>query len=138
MKTKKILIGVCMVLVMSIGGIIWWDMPITIIDIEPSEVSKISVFDGNTGKSITITDETDIKHIINNLNKVSLQKEKISLGYAGYSYRTTIYKVNGSVYKEFIINSNDTIRKDPFFYRDPEGQIDYMVIQKLFEKDKGK
>jgi len=28
-----------------------------------------------------------------------------------YLYRTTIYKVGGNLYKEFIINSNDSIRK---------------------------
>ena len=53
----------------------------------------------------------------------------------GYSFRTTIYKANGSVYKTFIINSEDTIRKDPFFYRDSTGSIDYNFIKDLFENN---
>ena len=87
------------------------------------------------GNSITVTNATDIEHIIQNLNAVNLKKEKISMGYMGYSYRTTVYKVNGDVYREFIINSSDTIRRDPFFYRDSSGSIDYKFIQELFNKN---
>lgn len=130
---KKLVIGTSIFFVIIFGSLIWWNVPCSITNIMPSEVSKIGVFDGNTGKSITITDTTDIKHIIKNLNTASLKKEKISLGYTGYSYRITVYKVNGGVYKEFIINSSDTIRKDPFFYRDNTGSIDYKYIQKLFD-----
>jgi hypothetical protein len=136
MKNKKMFIGIlCVIVVIIIGSLIWWYTPCSITNIAPSEVSKIKVFDGNTGKSITITDASDIEHIITNLNKVSLKKEKISLGYMGYSFRTTVYKDNSEVYKEFIINSSNTIRKDPFFYRDSSGSIDYKYIQKLFDKD---
>ncbi|WP_422449109.1 hypothetical protein [Thermoanaerobacterium sp. DL9XJH110] len=136
MKNKRTFIGIlCVIVVIIIGSLIWWYTPCSITNIAPSAVSKIKVFDGNTGKSITITDASDIEHIITNLNKVSLKKEKISLGYMGYSFRTTVYKDNGEVYKEFIINSSNTIRKDPFFYRDSSGSIDYKYIQKLFDKD---
>jgi hypothetical protein len=134
MKNKKLLIGICVIFVIIIGSLIWWNAPCSITNIAPSEVSKIEIFDGNTGKSITITNTTDIEHIINNINMISLKKEKISLGYMGYSYRTTVYKVNGNVYKKFIINSSDTIRRDPFFYRDSTVSIDYKYIQKLFNK----
>lgn len=51
----------------------------------------------------------------------------------GYSLRTTIYKIDGSVYKEFIINSSYTIRKDPFFYRDSSGSVDYDYIKRLID-----
>ncbi|MGI5872660.1 MAG: hypothetical protein ACOX8T_11560 [Bacillota bacterium] len=135
MKNKKMFIAMCVIIVITVGSLIWWYIPYSITDIAPSEVSKIKIFDGNTGKSIIITDATDIEHIITNLNTLSLKKEKISLGYMGYSFRTTVYRVNGDVYKEFIINSNNTIRKDPFFYRDSSGSIDYKYIQKLFDED---
>jgi hypothetical protein len=135
MKSKKMLIGVCIILVIIAGSLIWWNMPCSITNIAPSEGSKISIFDGNTGNSMTVTNATDIEHIIQNLNTVNLKKEKISMGYTGYSYRTTVYKVNGDVYKEFIINSSDTIRRDPFFYRDSSESIDYKFIQELFDKN---
>lgn len=136
MKSKKTFLGIlCAIVVLITGGLIWWNAPCSITNITPSEVSKIEVFDGNTGKTITITDITDIKHIIENLNSVSLKKEEISLFYMGYSFNTTIYKANGDVYKKFIINSNNTIRKDPFFYQDSSDSIDYSYIQKLISKN---
>jgi hypothetical protein len=132
----NVLIGIlCVITVGIIGSIIWWNSSSLITNIAPSEVSKIEIFNGNTGKSITIKDTTDINHIITNLNEISLKKEKISLGYMGYSYRTTIYNSNGNIYKKFIINSSNTIRKDPFFYRDSSESIDYGYIQKLFNED---
>ena len=133
MKSKKMITGICIIFIIMIGGLIWWNLPYSIANINPSEVSKIDIFDGNTGKSITIIDTIDIEHIIENLNKVSFKKDKISLGYTGYAYRTTIYKMDGNVYKEFIINSKDTIRKDPFFYKDTSESIDYKYIQDLIQ-----
>ncbi len=136
MQNINVLIGIlCVITVGIIGSIIWWNSSSLITNIAPSEVSKIEIFNGNTGKSITIKDTTDINHIITNLNEISLKKEKISLGYMGYSYRTTIYNSNGNIYKKFIINSSNTIRKDPFFYRDSSESIDYGYIQKLFNED---
>ena len=136
MKSIKMFIVIACVFAIGIAGIlIWWNTSISIINIAPSEVSKIEVFDGSTGKSITITNTTDIDHIITNLNETSLDRGKMSLGYTGYSYRTTIYKSNGDMYKKFIINSSNTVRKDPFFYRDNSDSIDYGYIQKLFNED---
>ena len=133
MKSKKLLIIMpCVIIVAIIGISIWFNAPSSIINISPSEVSNIKIFNGTTGKSITITDANEISHIIDNLNTVSLKKDKVSLGYMGYVFRITIYKANGKEYKEFIINSKNTIRKDPFFYRDNFASIDFDYIQQLF------
>lgn len=134
MKKQKLIGVLYAIVVIIIGSLIWWNVPCSLTNIEPSEVSKIEVFNGNTGKLITIIDIPDIEHIIKSLNTVSIKKEKISLGYMGYSFLTKIYNINGTVYKEFIINSNNTIRKDPFFYRDSSENIDFEYIEKLFDK----
>jgi len=60
MKNKKMFIAMCVIIVITVGSLIWWYIPYSITDIAPSEVSKIKIFDGNTGKSIIITDATDI------------------------------------------------------------------------------
>jgi len=114
---------------------IWWLVPSKMIKINPQEVKKIEIFNGNNGKEILITERSEIEHIINNIKSISFRKGRISIGYMGYSFRTTIYKSNGSVYKTFIINSEDTIRKDPFFYRDSTRSIDYNFIKDLFENN---
>jgi len=135
MDNKKYRRGILILLAIFMGAGIWWNAPTKIIDIEPSEISKITVFDGNTGNSITITGESYIGHIIDNLNNVSLKKYKVSVGYVGYSFRTTIYDDDNKVLEEFYINSDEIIRKDPFFYRDNQGRIDYDYIQDLFLED---
>lgn len=112
--------------------LIWWILPTKLIRINPQNVSKIVIFNGNNGNEIEITDRSEVEHIINNLKSISVKKEKISVGYMGYSYRTTIYQSNDRAYKSFIINSEDTIRKDPFFYKDRSRSIDYNFIKTLF------
>lgn len=108
-------------------------IPHKIVTIAPSKVSSIKIFDGNTGKSIIITDRGNIEHIISNLNSITFKKDKFSLGHMGYSFKTTIYRDNGAVYKKFIINSTEVIRKDPFFYRDSTKSIDYDYIRSLID-----
>jgi len=135
MKIKnKLMINLCLIIFISICGIIWWNVPSSLTNIEPYDVSKIEIFDGNTGTAITITKISDIEHIINNLNSVNLKKEAVSLGRMGYSFKTTIYKANGKVYRKFIINSTDTIRNDPFFYKDSLSSIDYAYIRNLIKE----
>lgn len=72
-----------------------------------------------------------------NLNSIKLKRGKISTGYTGYSFKTTIYLNNGEEaggWNNFIINSKNTIRKDPFFYKVVEGSIDYQYINTLIQK----
>ena len=132
-RRRRIYIG--FIIIIITGSLIWWYSPCTITDIAPSEVSKIKIFNGSTEESIAVTNAADIEYIITNFNTVSLKKEKTSLGYMGYSFRITIYNADGDVYKKFIINSAATVRKDPFFYRDSSGSIDYEYIHKLFDDD---
>jgi len=109
-------------------------IPHKIITIDPVEISKIEIFDGTTGKGLTIDNKNEIQHIISNLNGVTFSKDKISLGYMGYRFRITIYKNNGRKYKQFIVNSNDTIRYNGFFYRDKTKSIDYEYLNELFKQ----
>ncbi|MFC7681719.1 hypothetical protein [Paenibacillus sp. GCM10028914] len=124
------------ILIVILFGVLictWWVTPTKMVRISHKDVQKIEIFNGSTGEDIVISDRSEIEHIINNLKTISFKKEKISIGYMGYSFRTTIYKTNGGVYKQFIINSKNTIRKDPFFYKDSSGSIDYKYIETLFE-----
>lgn len=108
-------------------------IPHKIITIKSTEVSRIEIFDGGKGQGLTITDENEIEHIISNLKNVKFHKGKCSIGYMGYRFRITIYKNNGKKYKEFIVNSNDTIRYKGFFYHDKSKNIDYDYLNELFK-----
>ncbi len=109
-------------------------IPHKVVDIDPSNVAKIIVFDGNTGYEMEITEEIEIEHIIDNLNDVTFQKGKSSFGYMGYSFNTTIIDKKGKTIKELIINSSDTIRYKGFFYKSVDNPIDYDYIEQLVRK----
>lgn len=109
-------------------------IPHKVVNIDASKVSKIVVFDGNTGYEVEITEESHINHIINNLNGVTFQKGKSSFGYMGYSFNTTIFDKDGRAIKEIIINSKDMIRYKGFFYSTVDHTIDYDYIDELVRK----
>lgn len=134
---KKLLIILSIISIVVISGVIWYISPLDLIQLNPEDVLEISIFDGNTGTSLHITKKEDITYIINNLNVVKLKRKKASTGYTGYSFKTTIYLNNGEEadgWNNFIINSKDTIRKDPFFYNVVEGSIDYQYIKTLIQE----
>lgn len=134
LKKKKMGLLLAAVIIVIATSYALTYIPHKIVNIAPSKVSTIKIFDGGTGKSIVITDRKNIEHIIGNLNNIKFKKGKSSLGYKGYSFNTTIYKNSGAVYKQFIINSKDTIRKDPFFYSNSTKSIDFDYISSLIRK----
>ena len=133
---KKAKTVIAVLAVLAAGFLLWYNLPIKLLDLEPKNVMEITVFNGNTGKLTHITDEEEIEHIIENLNDVKIKRYKPSVGYSGYSFKMTIYLTDGNEadgWNNFIINSEDTIRKDPFFYRVTEGNIDYEYIESITE-----
>lgn len=93
-------------------------------------------FDYECGNTTHITDKEQIQYIIENLNDVELKRSKPSVGYSGYSFQLTIYLSDGNKagdWNNFIIDSNDLIRKDPFFYSVSKGNIDYGYIADIVE-----
>lgn len=86
-------------------------------DLDSNDVMEIVVFNGNTGKTTYIMDRSQIVNIVDNLNDVRIKRWKLSVGYMGYSFKITSYLSDGNEvdgWNNFIINSSDTIRKDPF------------------------
>lgn len=133
---KKAKTVIAVLAVLAAGFLLWYNLPIKLLDLEPKNVMEITVFNGNTGKLTHITDEEEIENIIENLNEVKIKRYKPSVGYSGYSFKMTIYLTDGNEadgWNNFIINSEDTIRKDPFFYRVTEGNIDYEYIESITE-----
>lgn len=133
---KKVKTVIAVLAVLAAGFLLWYNLPIKLLDLEPKNVMEITVFNGNTGKLTHITDEEEIENIIENLNEVKIKRYKPSVGYSGYSFKMTIYLTDGNEadgWNNFIINSEDTIRKDPFFYRVTEGSIDYEYIESITE-----
>ena len=131
---KKIVIVLSVIVICLIGIIVWYNTPLGLTDLAPDKVMEIVVFNGNSGETTYITDEQQIQHIIQNLNDVEVKRSKPSVGYMGYSFKITIYLSDGNEadgWNNFIINSENTIRKDPFFYSVVTGKIDYDYIESI-------
>ncbi|WP_418747248.1 hypothetical protein [Frisingicoccus sp.] len=133
---KKIFILLSAVIIFLIGIAVWYSVPIDLMNLDYNEVKEIAVFNGNSGNTTHISDKGQIQYIIDNLNDVEVKRSKLSIGYIGYSFKLTIYLSDGSEadgWNNFIINSGDTIRKDPFFYSVIKGKIDYSYIENIVE-----
>ncbi|ADU28785.1 hypothetical protein [Evansella cellulosilytica] len=129
-KNKKVLLLVPFILVFTFALTY---IPHSVVSMNPSGVSKITIFDGNTGSETVITEKDHIEYIITDLSDVTFQKGKSSFGYMGYSFNTKIYNEKGKVVKELIINSEDTIRYKGFFYTAKDELIDYDYIKNLVD-----
>ena len=126
---KRRFIFLAAVSVLFLAALFWWATPVTFLEGVPADkVTSIEVFDGGTGIGFTVVAPEDIQYIVSNLQQASMQREKLSLGYMGTRFRLTFYDDSGVPLETLIVNSANTIRKDPFFYRDPDASLclDYL------------
>ena len=84
---KKIIILLSVVIILLMGIVVWFNIPLDLMDLDPNEVMEIVVFNGNSGNATHITDKEQIQHIVENLNGVEVKRSKPSLGYMGYSFK---------------------------------------------------
>ncbi len=116
---KKALIPAAVILLALVAAAGFYLTPKTFGEnISPSQVDHISVFDGNTGVGFTIDNPEDIQYIVENIQSHPMKRDGVSLGYMGYGFQVSYLDENDKdVIPLFLLNSDDTIRKDPFFYR---------------------
>lgn len=107
---------VILIAVLLVGTVGYYFMPKKFgKNVNPSEVDHINVFDGNTGTGFTITDSEDIEYIVANIQGISMKRDGISLGRTGYSFKISYINSNDKdIIPVFILNSDNTICKDPF------------------------
>ena len=116
----------------------WFYAPVTFLkDVPPERVAGIRVFDGNTGEELEITGGEEIRHIVENLRSVRLRRSGISLLHAGYRFRMTFLDAEGGVLEELTVNSETTIRRDPFFYTSEAGGLCYDYLWGLMDAEHG-
>ena len=134
MKKKRCTIIAVIILLAAALLAVWYFLPMTFLKgVASSDVTLISVFDGNTGESFEICDADEIRCIVENIQNTKMKKDKLSLNYTGYSFRMKFCSEKGKELASFILNSESTIRKDPFFYR-CDGGLCYDYLKELEEK----
>lgn len=132
MKKKRLFIIPAGLVFIVLAGFIWWRMPVTFLaNVSAGEVASIEVMDGNSGRQFAITEVEDISYIVANIQQNTMKKWQPSLGYMGYSYQMTFLNAAGHKIAKFVLNSNDTIRKDPFFYCNKTAGLCYDYLGEL-------
>lgn len=110
--------------------------PVTFLKgVAPEEIACITIFDGNTGEVSEITKAKDVAYILENVQSVPVRRTGISILEPGYRFRLTFADEKGAVMEEFIINSEDTIRQDPFFLTTEEGGLCFDYIWDLMDAE---
>ncbi len=137
MKNKKFRLIIAITFVFVAALAIWYFMPTAFLSkVNPSDIKSISVFDGNTGESFDFSDTDEIRYVVENIQSTIMKKDTLSMGYTGYSFRISFFDENEKEMESFIINSSNTIRKDPFFYR-CDGDLCFDYLKELEEKYSG-
>ena len=134
MKKKYILCGVVTVVVIAIMIVcVWYFSPKMFLkNVDTGDVFTVSVFNGSTGRSFTIEDPDEIKYIVENIRGIEMERDNISSNYDGSCFSLTFKDANGKTLDTFIVNSADTIRDDPFFYR-CKGELCFEYLKSLEE-----
>ncbi len=115
-KTQLIVCVLVVIALMIIGGAIWWFTPSRFLShVEPSEIARIEVFNGNDGNRFTVTEASDIDWIARHIQEVPMEKDSISMG-MGTTYNLRFLDANGKEMERFIIMSPTTVRSGLLFY----------------------
>ena len=133
-KNKKIRLIIVIIFALIAASAIWYFLPTAFLSkVEASHIKSISVFDGNTGVGFDFSDTDEIRYVVENIQSAKMKKDTLSIGYMGYSFHISFFDENGNEIESFIINSPNTIRKDPFFYR-CDGNLCFDYLKELEEK----
>lgn len=130
-KTKRLIILAAAIVLAAIAGIFIFCTSPKRFKENLQEINKIYIFNGNTGKDFTVSDSEQIEYIADNIKNSNLKRDGISLGYVGYGFKLKFLDSQGNVLTEIIVNSEDTIRKDPFFYTNSNEELCFDYLLKL-------
>lgn len=135
MRKRWAVVG-CTTLAIVLVAVFWLASPrVFLKEIEPMDVSEIQVFDGNTGKSFSITDTESITYIVETVQRVKMKRTGFSIGRMGYRFRLAFLDKDGKRLSRFILNSATVIRQDLFFYetsgKEEEDPLCYTYIEQI-------
>ena len=128
MKNKrKLLIGLATILIVIVGIVIYFLVPQKILHTD-EQVAKITLFDGNSGRSATVTDPEEIAYILAMFNDKKFSVTGIAAFRIGFSMRIKYFDEKEKEILHFIAGGN-TIRYRGLFYELQDGSIDYMYLE---------
>lgn len=114
---KRILIVVCILVVIILGGVCFSNRPVPLkID---QDVEMIMVRYGNTGEYSDITDATEINRIVSEINELNLQRDHRLKPSTGWVIVLDIHFEDKTEYDRYTIR-DDGIEYNNYFYGENE------------------
>ncbi len=100
---------------------------------DSEEIAKITILNGNTGGFKEITDAAEIKEIISDFENVDFKISGVAFGRMGAGFRVKFYDKKDKLISKTIVNSEDTLRDNFFFYKRLTGEINVNRLRELAE-----
>lgn len=111
------------ILVCIIIAICFMTNPVDVIN-HIENAAKIELRSGMTGNTVVITDVEDIERITENVNAMKFVRNGSTIGTGGWSYWLIWYDTEGNEIESIILNGEDCIRGDFFFYKSTNGKFE--------------
>jgi len=117
-------------------ALLWWNSPAAFLkSVNADDIAVIYVRDGQTGSRFAVRCREDITYIVENIQKVSFYRSGISWFKMGTWFTLSFRDENDRKISEFIVNADDTLRKDPFFFKTDAGNMDITDYLSTLEGD---
>ena len=132
---KKLIIIISIVLVLVIGFVVWWNVPTQMINVDYTNVEEIIVFNGNTGKEVTlVSGDEETKRIIQHMGCCTVKKDEFFGLSMGYHFRVSIKLKNDLIgglngWNEFYMNSEEGFSKNGIFYKITQGDGKFLYLE---------
>ena len=96
------------------------------------EVVQYDISSGTEIGTVVLTEEADIKHIVDNINSLKLKKME-NTDPTVLEYRLVFCNANNKVIETVSIPANDWLGFDGYFHSITSGELDRAYIAGLFE-----
>lgn len=120
---KRTAAALCCCGAVIFAGVIWFFLPFRMVSAKPESVKFIEIFDGSTGEAYTISNDEEIRQIMENFHSVKLVRKKVEWR-SGYSLRVAVNYRSGRT-AVYLVNSEHDVVTGPFICETAEGEIDY-------------
>ncbi len=114
---------------------VWWLMPIRILKgYRPEDITRIDI-EGIPGGMLSVTGETEVRTVAENLYTCGAVRRGISFGRMGSVYNLYLYAGDTCV-RKFCVIDTATARDSVFFYKPKNGELIYCkkYLDRLAEK----
>ena len=134
-KQKKRIIRAAVFPAIAALVTVWWLMPIRILKgYRPEDITRIDI-EGIPGGMLSVTDETEVRTVAENLYTCGAVRRGISFGRMGSVYNLYLYAGDTCV-RKFCVIDTATARDSVFFYKPKNGDLIYCkkYLDRLAEK----